>query len=226
MKTIPSAALALAVFALAGCEVTNPLEDVELRVDVTDAPVAIPASAGTVAVRSDAPTANSGTATNDTDIERVEELRTIRLQPSYFSFASAVAGADRAGPNATIAAQSGTIRIFIFLGGVPIPDTPIVVTVEDNVVTGVAPQEIEIASATINAGTIESFLDSLPPGSVPDLADGWQTMTVDEVVAEINQALASSSIAFTIGVEATGGLDGTLQLSEIAFDAEIALADD
>lgn len=214
------AALSLGLLVLTACEVTNPLEDVELRLDVQNAPVEIPASTGTVAVRSGEPTVNSGTATNDTDIERVEQLKSITLDASFFSYTPAAASG--AAGATTAASVDGTIRLFIFLGGVPVPGTPIVLTVSDAVVTAVEPREVVIAGATVNASTIGAFIESLPPQSRPEL-DDWQSMTIDEVIGEINAALSSGSVPIAIGVEATGGLDGSLQLEQIEFDAEVVI---
>lgn len=218
------AALSLGVLALMACDVTDPLEDVELRLNVQNAPVEIPASVGTVVVRSGEPTINEGTATNDTDIDRVEDLQSITLDPSFFSYTSAAA-ASQTGAATTAASLDGTIRLFIFLGGVPVPGIPVVLTVEDAVVTTVDPQELDIAGSTVNASAIAAFIESLPAESRPQL-DDWQSMTIDEVIGAINAALASGSVPIAIGIETTGGLEGTLQLEKIEFDAVVVVSDD
>ncbi len=223
MKWIRPAALSLTVLALGACDITDPLEGVDLILDIEDAPVEIPASIGSVQVSPGQPTANSGMASNDSDIDRVEELRSIQIEPGFFSFAPATG--SLMGANSIAAAQGGSIRIFLFLGGVPIPGTPVVVTVQNAQVTDVQPRRIQLGSATIDQSTIESFLASLPAASRPDLA-AWESMTLDEVVEEMNAALASGSIPFAIGVDATGDLDGTLRLSELQFDAQVALSGD
>lgn len=219
-----SAALGLALFALVGCDVTDPLEDVELRVDISDAPVDISASAGTLTVLAGTATAAGGTVTNDTDIDRIENLEAITIRPAYLTFTPAAASvAD----DAPIAAQTGTLSLYAFIAGVPLPcdpALPINVTIEDDVVTAVTPQRCEIGGATIDAATIEAFIASLPPGAIA-LTAGWENFTVNQVVDAINAALASSSIDISIGVTATGDLDGTLRLSQITFDAEAVLSD-
>lgn len=216
------AALSLGILALAACDVTNPLEDVELRLNVQNAPVEIPASVGTVVVRSGEPTINEGTATNDTDIDRVEDLESITIDPSFFTYTPAAAGG--AGASAAPAASlDGTIRLFIFLGGVPVPGTPVALTVEDAVVTAVEPQELVIAGSTVDASAVAAFIESLPAESRPQL-DDWQSMTIDQVIGEINAALSSGSVPIAIGIEATGGLDGNLQLEQIEFDAVVVVS--
>lgn len=223
MNILRRASLSLGVLALIACDVTDPLEDVELRLEVQNVPVEIPASVGTVTVRSGEPTVNAGTATNDTDIDRVEQLKSIELHPSFFSYTpTADSGAAGASAATTAATVDGMIRVFIFLGGVPVPGNPVVLTVEDTVVTAVEPQELDIAGSTVNASMIAAFIESLPPESRPQL-DDWQSMTTDEVIDEINTALASGSVPIAIGIEATGELGGTLQLERIEFDAVVVV---
>lgn len=223
-KLVRPAALCVALLGLAACDITNPLEDVDLILDIDSAPVAIPASLGTIQVSPNSPRANSGTATNDSDIDHIEELHSITIKPSFLTFTPASASANGNGARMAAAEQDGTIRIFLFLGLVPVPGTPVVVTVQNGAVTDVDPQEIQIGSATIDAASVSSFIESLPADSRPEL-DGWQSMTVDEVVDQINASLASGTIPFAFGVETTGDLSGTLRLSELEFDAQVALSD-
>ncbi len=215
-----SAAVGLAFLGLGGCDVTDPLKDVELHVDLSEAPVEIPASFGTVAVTAGQATVTNGTVSNDTDIDRIENLKAITLRPSYLTFTPNDLGG--AAGNLVPLAQTGSVSLFVFFDGVPVPGTPVVVTIQDDVVTAVSPQRIEIAGATIDVSTIQAFLASLG-GVEVRLVDGWETMTVDQVVARINGALVSYSVPISIGVTATGDLDGTLRLSQISFDAEAVL---
>lgn len=213
-------ALGLAVLGFAGCDVTDPLKDVELHLDLNEAPVEIPASFGTVAVAAGQATVTNGTVSNDTDVDRIERLKAITLLPSYFTFTPAAVGSTTG--DLVPLAQSGTLSLFVFLNGVPVPGTPVQITIQNDAVTAVSPQRIEIAGATVDVSTVQAFLAALNGVPVP-LAAGWETMTVDQIVARINDALASYSIPISIGVTATGDLDGTLRLSRISFDAEAVL---
>ncbi|MEJ2217840.1 MAG: hypothetical protein P8099_14615 [Gemmatimonadota bacterium] len=213
--------LGLGFLGLAGCDVTDPLKDVEIHVDLSEAPVEIPASVGTVAVIAGQTTATTGTVNNDTDIDRIEELRAIKLLPSYLIFtpAAAVVGANG---DIVPLAQSGTLTLLVVLDGHPL-FTPVVVTIENDVVTAVEPQSIVIFGATIDVNSIQDLLASLNGISIP-LTAGWETMTVDQMVGRINDALVSWSIPLSIVVKASGGLDGTLRLSRISFDAKAVLS--
>lgn len=223
---IRPAALSLGLLALVACDVTDPVDDDELRLEVQNAPVEIPASVGTVVVRSGEPTVSSGTATNDTGIERIERLERIGLDPSFFSYTPTDTAEVSDSTAATTAASlDGTIRLFLFVGGVPVPGTPVVLTVEQAVVTAVEPQELEIVGSTVDASTIAAFLESLPPEDRPEL-DDWQSMTAGEVIAEINAALSSGEVPIALGIEATDELHGELQLEQIEFDAVVVVRND
>lgn len=213
--------IGLGLLGLSGCDVTDPLQDVELHVDLSDAPVDIPASVGTLTIQAGQAAVNTGTVTNDTDIDRIETLRSITVLPSYLTFtpvaAAAAGGAD-------IAAQTGTIEVLVTVNGYPIPpDQPLVITIEDDVVTAITPLSIEFAGVTYNPESIQDFLDSLAGVEVP-LIEGWETLTLDQVISEIETALASSSFTISIAVTPTGDLDGTLVLSQLSFDAEAVLS--
>lgn len=226
LNMIRPAALSLGLLALVACDVTDPVDDDELRLAVQNAPVEIPASVGTVVVRAGEPTVSSGIATNDTGIERIEQLERIGLDPSFFSYTPTdTTEVSDSSAAATAASLDGTIRLFLFVGGVPVPGTPVVLTVEQAVVTAVEPQELEIAGSTVDASTIAAFIESLPLEDRPEL-DDWQSMTVGEVIAEINAALSSGEVPIALGIEATGELDGELQLEQIEFDAVVVVRND
>ena len=220
-RTLAAPLLPLALVALSACDIKDPLEGVNLRLALTDATVEIPAAAGTVEVRTDRSTVSSGVADNDTDIVEVEELMAIKLQPAFFGLDAAGDGSSVA--EADIAPQSGTIQLFVFLGGVPLPQTPITLTVEENVVVSVEPSTIDISTASVEAAAVADFIASLSPEDVPEL-NPW--FTPAQVVAQINAVLAAESIPITIGVITTGSLTGSLTLDQIAFDAEVIITDD
>ncbi|MEJ2678535.1 MAG: hypothetical protein P8174_05585 [Gemmatimonadota bacterium] len=216
-----SAALSLGLLGLAGCDATDPLKDVEIHVDLSEAPVEIPASVGTVAVIAGQVTATTGTVNNETDIDRIEELKAIKLLPSYLTFTPAAA-VGAAGDIVPLA-QSGTLELMVFLDGHPVLGRPVVVTIQNDVVTAVEPQSIEIFGMTIDVEAIQNLLDNLNGVQIP-LAAGWETMTVDQMVERINLVLVAYSVPISIVVKASGDLDGSLRLSRISFDAKAVLS--
>lgn len=214
-----SAALSLGLLGLAGCDVTDPLKDVEIHVDLSEAPVEIPASVGTVAVISGQTTATTGTVNNDTDIDRIEELKAIKLRPSYLTFTPAAAVAGTAVP----LAQSGTLQLAVIFNGDVLPGMPVTITIQNDVVTAVEPDSIQIFGATIRVSDIQDLVASLNGVQVP-LTEGWETMTVAQVVERINGTLVTYSIPISIVVKSSTGLEGTLVLSQISFDAKAVLS--
>lgn len=214
-----TAALSLGLLGLAGCDVTDPLKDVEIHVDLSEAPVEIPASVGTVAVISGQTTATTGSLNNDTDIDRIEELKAIKLLPSYLTFTPAAAVAGAAVP----LAQSGTLQLAVILYGYALPGMPVTVTIQNDVVTAVEPDSIQILGATIHVSDIQDLVASLNGVQIP-LTEGWETMTVAQVVEQINQTLVAYTIPISIVVKSSTGLEGTLVLSQISFDAKAVLS--
>jgi hypothetical protein len=207
------ALLGVCTLVLAACEVTDPLEDVELRLRVEGALVELGATAGRIAVAGGTSTVSSSIVGNDLDITSVEVLEQMRILPDYFGYVPA--------PGKQSAAQaSGTVELYLFLGEVPVPGAPVVVTITDDVVTGVAPTTITVSESTIDRDAIEAALGSLPPAQQPDLA-AWGAMTIDEVVGEINDALVQSSFPLVLVAVTTGDLSGDLKLNTFDLDAEV-----
>lgn len=227
------AAAAALVLAVAGAAcVSDPFEGVDLILDVTDARVELGAVDGTIEVRSGETTVKSSVVANASDIGEVRELRWLAFGLADLSFqasgapaAGVVAGAAGAAAHAfsSAASGSGTISLGVFLNGVPVPGTPILVTVTDGVVTQVIPSLLLTASWLVKASELLALLESLPPGSQPDLKD-WENLTLDQVIAEINQGLAAASLPVVLVATADGDLDGSLRLHAFEFAGRVVLS--
>lgn len=217
MKTFRTALLALVIgFGLTGCEISNPLEDVELHLDVQDVPVELPSSVGSLALKPGETASSSGFVSNELEVTSVNEVSEIEVQPSYFHYS---AGAGKtSGP-----AASGTVTIALFLGGVPIPGAVVEVTVTNDVVTAVSPTSIKVGTMTVDRAAVDQLLQSLPPAQRPTLAD-WQSMTIDQVRQKINDALASTGFDFSIVFKTTGDLAGGLTIDQFDVSASVTQA--
>lgn len=200
---------------IAACDITNPIEDVSLRLSVTDAAVELGPDAGHVAVTGGQTTSSTGNVINQLDISSVELLHQVHILPSYFSYASAV------GKHAS-ALGNGAVELHLFLGGVPIPGSPVVVTILDGTVTNVSPTSIDVHDTTIDKAAIEAALNSLPPSQRPLLRD-WKSMTISQILGEINLALARASFPLVITAVTTGDIHGELVLHTFGIDAEIVM---
>lgn len=225
MKMIKRLAFVVAglmvMIGVSACDVTNPLEDVELIVDVEDAQVDLGGSGIAVAVNPGQPAAQSETVNNDLDIASVNELRQIHLKPEFFSFSPSAA-------KSSAVAATGTLQIALFINGYPLPDMPITATVVNSVVTNVSPSAISFDGQTYNVdeSAIDDLLERLPANQRPNLQD-WKGASMSKVVGAINAALESNSIPLSFGIQVTDSdendpLSGELILSAISVDAQVS----
>lgn len=211
----------LVMIGISACDVTNPLEDVELIVDVEDAQVDLGGSGLSVAVSPDRPSAQSENVQNDLDIASVEELRQINLKPEFFSFHPSAS-------KSSSAAATGTLEITVIIAGYPLPDAPITATIVNGVVTTVTPSEISFLGQTysVDESAIDDLLALLPADQRPNLED-WKGASMDQVVSAINGALSSNSIPLSLGIRVTESdendpLTGDLILNSISVDAQVS----
>jgi hypothetical protein len=105
----------------------------------------------------------------------------------------------------------------IVFNGVPLPE-PVLLTVRDFAVTQASPAEITFEGIAVHVETIERVLGSVPENQRPVLK-AWQTMTLEQIAAEINAGLASASFPLAVAVETAGDLTGALKLNEFKIDA-------
>lgn len=214
--------VALALLGLAGCDVSDPLEGVDLILDVPDAPVELDETSGTVPVQSGETSATNSTVANETDIKEVRELRTVRLDPSFFSFeSSATASATRAAAAGSTGTASGTLVVAVFFNGVPIPGLPVELTIDEDVVTDVSPNSIDLAGASIDASALTALLDDLPADQVPAL-EAWEEMSVSEVIDRINEGLVTRDVPVSV-VVTNDDLEGTFRIEKFEFDAQVSM---
>lgn len=212
--------LPLLALGLAACDVSTDLDDLDVILQVDDLPVDLGAGI-TAQVRPGEPTVATADVPTDFDVESIDELDAITLRPGMFTFTAAAARGGAGGA----AAPSGTITGYVFVGGVPVPGTPVTLTVTDGTVTAVSPEVVASAASTIDRAAVEAFIDSLPGAERPDLAD-WQSLSVDEIRAQISAALAGASLPIAFGLEVTSSnpddpLTGSITLSELDVSATI-----
>lgn len=225
MKMIKRLAFVVAglmvMIGMSACDVTNPLEDVELIVDVEDAQVDLGGSGIAVAVSPGQPSAQSETVNNDLDIASVNELRQIHIKPEFLSFSPSAS-------KSSAVAATGTLQITVFINGYPLPNMPITATVVNSVVTSVSPSAIDFSLSAYNVdeSAIDELLEELPAKQRPTLQN-WKGATMSKVVDAINTALSSNSIPFSFAIRVTDSdendpLSGELILKSISVDAQVS----
>ncbi len=216
-KRVLAAVTVLVLFGISACDVTDPLEDVGLIVDVEDAAVDLRGSGVAVTIQDGETTAIMQTVANDLDVARVE-LNAVNLEPSFLSFAVAPPG------KSVSVMDSGTLTILVSVGLPPagplFPLPPLVVTIEDNVVTDVQPRSISLLGGTYDISQIEAVIESLPASQRPDLAD-LGSLTIDQAREAVEAALVSSTGFLFSFVVQSDGISGTLTLNQLSIDARI-----
>lgn len=226
MKTIKRIPIIVAgtllLFGMTACEVTDPLEDVELILDVEDAIVDLGGGEGiTVPVIPDRPSGKTDRVNNNLEVTSVNDLKSIKLKPEFFSFSAA------AGKSGGIAA-TGVVEVTVAVGGAALPESPITVTIQNDVPTNVSPETIDFQKQTytVNEDAIDALLEQLPEEERPTLAD-FKSLTMAEAVELINRELESNEIDIFIGVNVTESdpsdpLSGELTLKEMIVSAQVS----
>lgn len=208
----------LAALGLSACDVTGPLQGVNLVLDVEDISVTF----GTVVtdVRADRPTIRTRQASPDVDAQDVREIRSIQLKTKFLTFTPA-SGSELSKSSAD-GSSSGTLELWVFFGSYPLPSSPITVTITDDVVTEVEPSVLsfESTSYTVDEQGLNQLLDDLGEDA-PDLA-AWEEATIDEVEAAINDALQQEQSPVSLAVRVTDGdLSGALTIDQFSIDARV-----
>lgn len=206
--------LIIVAVGLAACDIN--LDDVDLIVDVADQEVTLGGESATVGVTDGQTAANTSTVPNNLEVDEIRQLKQVKLQPSFFTFAESVAAGKRL--------DSGTITLLISIGLPPngplYPIPPVTLTITNNVVTKVEPESISLLGGTYNVSQIEGLLNSLPESQRPNMAS-LQGLTIDQAREAIQTALANSTgFLFSI-VAQSNGVSGDLTLKELSIDARV-----
>lgn len=203
--------------AMSACEVTNPLEGVELSLDIEDAEVDLGSSGVSVAVTDGQTETSTISVENDLDVEGVE-LDELKLEPSFFTFTDGAAGKSAS------LLDTGTITILVAIGLPPsgplYPLPPVTVTIEDNVVTDVQPSSISLLGTTYDADAIRELIEALPPGERPNMA-ALGDLTLDQAKTAIEDALENATGFLLSIVVQSDGISGTLTLNQFSIDARV-----
>lgn len=211
--------LGLGALGLSGCDISSPIEGVDLVLDVEDASVNV--GSVTTDVRPDQPSVKNEEVNPDTNVKEVRDLRTIRLKTEFFDFSSGASGTQSKAGQGTSA--SGTLEISVFFAGYPLPQSPFTLTITDDVVTEIAPTTLSFQGNTydLEADNLRQLLEDLGD-EAPDL-ENWENATLDEVETALKEALRSDSAPISVAVEVVeGNLSGSLTVDKFNIDAQVA----
>lgn len=216
-RVVTVVACLVLLFGISACEVTDPLEDVELIVDVKDAAVDLGASGVSVDVQDGQATATTSNIGNELDVDGVE-LNVVNIKPSFFAFSE---GGTAKGASLL---DSGTLTVLVSIGLPPsgplFPLPPVTVTIENNVVTDVQPRSISLLGGTYDIPRIQAIVESIPEDERPNMT-ALGSLTIAQAKAAAEAALTNQTgFLFSIVVQ-SNGISGTLTLSELSIDARV-----
>jgi hypothetical protein len=209
------ALLLLLALGLSACEVTDPLEDIELRLAVDDVPIDLGAGL-TVQVSPDQPTVVSNVVSIDLgDVDAVGLINRVNLTAGAFTFTP---GSAKAG-----VAASGQINLVVVFGGMPIG--PVTLEVRDSVVQSVTPTQVLGQTIVRDEAYVSGLLERLGVRA-PQLPAGWPDLTVDQAKTALRDAFNSGSVPISLLVEVTESdpdnpLVGSLRLNQITLSGTV-----
>lgn len=213
LRKLTATAFAFSFLTMAACDVTDPLKDVSLKLDVDDAPIELAGDKGSISVVAGQAAATTTTVSTGDDIQEVSNITEITLKPSFFTFAST---ATASGISALTTA-SGSVQFLLAINGIPVPSMPVVVSVANSKVTTVTPQVINLEQPTYNKAAIEA-LYAKAGASLPA---NWSSMTPQQAVQQITAAISSKNFPLSL-IVFSEDLTGTLKLGEFTIDARVA----
>lgn len=211
-RALKAVMAAASLFVLGGCDVTDPLENVDLKLDIKDAPVVLRGESGAVAVQAGTGAAQSTHVSMSSDVDEVSSIQKVSFKPANFTFSGASGYGAGSSANA-----SGTIRFLIAVAGIPIPGMPVTVTVSNNVVTSISPSEIDLASPSYDKGAVEALYGKITAG--PALPSNWSSLTAQQAVKAITDAITTKNFSVHLLVY-SDDLTGRLKVGEFSIDGQ------
>ena len=213
--------LVVAAAAMPACDFKDPLENVDIRLDIEDAPIQFSGNEGTVTVSTEQANITTANVSMDSDIEEVEDLKVVRLKAEDFSFTPS-AGAQASNGFMSLVQASGQLQLGLLVSGLPVPGFPVTLTIVNNVVTDVSPDEINFSNVVYQKDQIEAMINALPASQRPNLPSNWDNLTVAQAKQLIEDELGKAGFDISIVVNViSGDLNGSLTLGEFSVDAEV-----
>jgi len=217
MKITRCALPLFAALALGACEITDPLEGVDIHLDIEDVPVNINSPA--VAVAPGTMTEVNTNVSFAGTVSSVKDISEITLHPSYFTFTPAAGGP---GSSAAGGMASGSLFVAVASGGQPI--LAVTVHITNDVVTGVTPAvaDLEAMTASIRANA-EAAVAAVPATAARFAS--WRSLTSHQLIETVGSMLTSNDASLTLLViPFTGNLWGSFSLSQFQLSASVTKA--
>lgn len=208
--------------ATTGCDgfgdfVDDPLGDFVVQLQLTDVTIDL-GDPFELPILSGEPRAIERSVATNLDVQSVDDLVELALNPSAISF-SAVPALPGLAP------ASGTVRLYALIDGYPLPGAPIRIEIVDGEVASVSPNRFATAQSTLDSAQVDAFFASVAPDARPFVA-AYQSLSVDQVRSQIAAALSSSPVRLAFGTDVesasqTNPLAGTLTIASLDISALI-----
>lgn len=144
------------------------------------------------------------------DIFDVDE---VILSPDYFTFTPSAASALGK------TSASGQIILLLLVNNLPVAYATI--TIKDDKVTDITPKELKLTAKVLKA-QVDAMIAKTPEPNRTKLgnaikASGWETLTLAQVVAAINQAFKSTEPTVSVALLPNSTITGKLNVSKLRF---------
>jgi len=216
MKITRGALPLFAALALGACEITDPLDGVDIHLDIEDVPVAL--NSPSVAVATGTATQANVSFSFPSAVTSVEDISEITLLPSFFTYTPAAGG-----PGAT---AGGSMASGVVLVGVEtttgIPLLGVRLTITNDAITGVSPTNSPLAAMAESIRTSAQAVIALQPALAARFQP-WLNITVDQLFAQINALLTSPAggLRFVV-TPISGNVNGSLSLSQFLLSGKVS----
>lgn len=220
LRNYRAAILLLATATQLACDIKDPLEGVNVRLKLDDAPVELDGPILTIVPGQLSEQVK--TVTIDEPIESLDEFTGVTLSPSSIAYTpgSAVMAGDMANSSS---AASGELGVWVYMKNPTRYLMGARITVVNNTVTAIEPAAVT-APALVNTmkALAQQSIAAVPNSSA--ILSAAQNLTLAELTATLNALLTSQNIQLGFGVvNLSGNLTGTIQIKNFKIDAEVTM---
>jgi hypothetical protein len=199
--------------ALPACDIRNPTENVDVRLNIRDAQVNL-ATLGAAQIVPGQATELTSVISGGGNVASLEAVQAIKLEPAFLTFRPASGDVAQAAGGV-----SGTVLVALRAGNRPLLSA--VITIVNDKVTGIDPAIATLATAVEKIRQHGAAAAQQVPGAAGRLGD-WQSLTAAQLLATLESILASPQSGLTLVVlPLSGNVTGSLQVSGFTVDATV-----
>jgi hypothetical protein len=219
---------AVTALTLIGCDIPNPTENVNVRLEIVDARVKLDAI-GALPLVPGQVIEHTATVKAGSSIRSLDTVQAIRLDPASLTYTHVAGDTKSAAPGGVdangavdpsgAAGANGSVLVALRTDNRPL--LAAIVTVTDGVVTAIDPA---VASLPVAVDRIRAHAATAAQhlaGADARLGD-WQSLTAASLLQTLESVLASQSTGITLVVmPLSGNLSGSLGVAEFSVHATV-----